>query len=90
MNEGDESYMLWIRDLTFLGVNYTGYQNSRLVHKQQPADTAAFVDMWSGWHHQVICSKPRPKVSRPQHSLKVNSPRRQEAIITSKLMHQSW
>ena len=24
---------------TFLVVNYSGYQNSRLVHTQQPADT---------------------------------------------------
>ena len=37
---------------------YTGYQNSRLVHKQQPADSAAA----PGRHvvAQVICSKPRP------------------------------
>ena len=42
-----------------LKVNYTGYQNSRLVHKQ-PADSAA-----PGRHvvvPQVICSKPRPQV----------------------------
>ena len=46
---------------SFLLVNYTDYQNSRLVHKQQPADSAA-----PGRHvvaPQVICSKPRPQVS---------------------------
>jgi len=48
MNEGNESYMVWIRDLTFLVVNYTGYQNSRLVHKQQPADSAAFCRQCGG------------------------------------------
>ena len=49
-------------------VNYTGYKNSRLVHKQQPADSAAPGS-------QVIFSKPQPQVSRPQLS------RRKEAII---------
>jgi len=44
---GNKSYNVWIRDWTFLLVNYTGYQNSRLVHKQQPADSAAFVDTTS-------------------------------------------
>ena len=46
---------------SFLLVNCTGYQNSRLVHKQQPADSSA-----PGRHVvalQVICSKPRPQVS---------------------------
>ena len=45
MKEGNESYNVWIRDWTFLLVNYTGYQNSRLVHKQQLADSAVFEDM---------------------------------------------
>ena len=49
MKEGNKSYNVWI---TFLLVNYTSYQNSRLVYKQQPADSAAFVAP------QVICSKP--------------------------------
>ena len=51
MKEGNESYMVWIRDWTFLAIQnifsselYAGYQNSRLVDKQQPADSAAFAD----------------------------------------------
>ena len=57
MKEGNECYPMWG---SFLLVNYTGYQNIRLVHKQQPADSAA-----PGRHvvAQVICSKPRPQVS---------------------------
>ena len=46
---------------SFLLVNCTGYQNSRLVHEQQPADGAA-----PDRHvvaPQVIYSKPRPQVS---------------------------
>ena len=57
-----------------LNISISGYQNNRLVHKQQPADSAAFVEP------QLFCSKPRPQDSRPQHSLKVNSSRRDEAI----------
>ena len=34
--------------LNILVVSYTGYQNSRLVHKQQPAESAALAGMW--WH----------------------------------------
>ena len=44
----------------FLLVNYTGYKNSGLVNKQQPADSAV-----PGRHVlalQVICSKPQPQV----------------------------
>jgi len=40
-----KSYNVWIKDRTFLLVNYTGYHD-----KQQPADSAAFVDMWL--HHK--------------------------------------
>ena len=53
MKEGSECNNLLL-------VNYTGYQNSRLVYKPQPADGAA-----PGRHvvaPQVICSKPRPQV----------------------------
>ena len=59
MKEGNEYYPMCG---SFLLVNqnsrlvYTGYQNSTLVHKQQPADGAA-----PGRHvvaPQVICSKP--------------------------------
>ena len=39
MKEGNECYNVWIRDI--LLVNYTGYKNSTLDHKQQPADSAA-------------------------------------------------
>ena len=76
MKEGNESYNVWIRDWTFLSVNYTGYHNSRLVHKQQPADSAAFADMWG------TSSNLFKTMTRPQHSnsLKVNSSQRQEAI----------
>ena len=77
--QGNKSYNVWIRDWTFLLVNYTGYKNDRLVHKQQPADSAA-PGRQVVVAPQVICSKPQPQVSRPQHSLKVNSSRRQEAI----------
>ena len=38
MKEGNECYPMCG---SFLLVNYTGYQNSRLVYKQQPADGAA-------------------------------------------------
>jgi len=59
MKEGNECYPMCG---SFLLVNCTGYQNSRLAHKQQPADGAA-----PGRHvvaPQVICSKPRgPQVS---------------------------
>ena len=47
--------------ITFLIVNYSGYQNSELVNKQQPADGAA-----PSKHvvaPQEICSKPRLQVS---------------------------
>jgi len=67
MKEGNECYPMCG---SFLLVNctgyqnsrlvYTGYQNSTLVHKQQPADGAA-----PGRHvvaPQVICSKPRSRV----------------------------
>jgi len=50
MKEGNESYNVWIGDWKFLLVSYTGYQISRLVHKQQSVDSAAFADMW--WHHK--------------------------------------
>ena len=78
MKEGNESYNLKIRDWKFLLVNYTGYKNSKLDYKQQLADSAA-----PGRHvvaPPVICSKPQLHVSRPQHSLKVYSSWRQEAI----------
>ena len=58
MIEGNECYPMCG---SFLLVNCTGYQNSRLVHKPQPADGAP-----PGRHvvtPQVICSKPRPQVS---------------------------
>ena len=48
---------------SFLLVNYTDYQNSRLVHKQQPADGAAPGRQSHVVAPQVICSKPRPQVS---------------------------
>ena len=33
---------------TYLVANYTGYQNSTLVHKQQPVDSAAFCRQCGG------------------------------------------
>ena len=69
MKEGNECYLMCGSFLlgNYIGYQnsrlvYTGYQNSRLVHKQQPAEGAA-----PGRHvvaPQVICSKPRPQVSR--------------------------
>ena len=39
MKEGNESQLKCVdQRLNILLVNYTGYQNSRLVHKQQPTD----------------------------------------------------
>ena len=45
------------------------------LHKQQPADSAAFADNVVA--PQIICSKPQQLVSMPQRSLKVNSLPRQ-------------
>ena len=43
-------------------------------HKQQATDGTAFADNLVA--PQVICSKPQPQVSVPQHSLKVNNSQR--------------
>jgi len=51
---------------SFLLVNYTSYQNSRLVHKQQPADGAApgrHVAAPQGENHQCYDeNKHEPKI----------------------------
>ena len=47
----------------YQGTTYSGYQNNRLAHKQQPADSTGFAEMCG------TTSKPQPQVSRPQHSL---------------------
>jgi len=70
MKEGNESWLHGEdQGMKILVVNYTGYQNSRLVlisfHKWQPADRAAFADNVVA--PQVICSKPQLQVSMPQH-----------------------
>jgi len=52
------------------GLNYTGYMNSRIVHKRQPADSAAPSRLVvAPQDSEVICSKPWPQVSKPQQSI---------------------
>jgi len=81
MKEGNESYMVWIRDWTFLVVYYTGYQNSRLVHNNSQLTVQAFADNVVAPH--LICSKPQPQVP-----ICHNIPKRSRVHGNKRLYHE--